>query len=93
MTKKYWDSDIYSYSADVYFDKMLLTDNDGEKYFIERTKKKRVYIHLRHDTMFGNWVKKGKSMQGVKFVIREKKFSENTGSEWKTIRSVFCEEQ
>ena len=51
--------------------------------------KRKVWIDLRHNDDRSKW--NGK--EGVKYVVQEKEFSEKTGSEWVTKRSVFCEPQ
>ena len=73
--------------ADVFFDKIKLKQN-GDIYNIENNKKKRTYIRLQHNDKYGEY-----RNEGIKFIVKEKEFSEKSGSKWVTKRSVFCEKQ
>ena len=77
---------VGSYTADVFFDGKKIRGQ--EKYYIKGALKPSTYIHLRHDTYSGSW-----NVEGVKYIINEKEFSEKTGSKWVTKRNVFCEPQ
>ena len=73
-------------TADVFIDYIKL--KEAGDYIIETNKTKRIYIKLQHDYHYGKY-----DNEGVIYVVREKEFSEKTGSEWVTKRSVFCEPQ
>ncbi len=80
-------------SSDVYFDGKYLMDG-GKNHYIKNTKKIREYIQIRHDTYAFGWVSndgKRRDLQGVKYIKKEKEFSEKSGYKWVTERSVFCE--
>ena len=85
---------LQSYKADVYFDGKKLQRIDKETYSIKRTKKVHKFIQLRYNDQSGEWVNHdGDDTQGVAFVIREKEFSEQSGTKWVSKRFVFCEPQ
>ena len=92
MKKIYYnDGSMRAYPAEVYFKGKLLKRVGllGVKYRISRNKKKNVYIQLQHNGFSTfRW-----RSQGVKYIVKEKKFSEESGTKWETTRSVFCEEQ
>ena len=96
MKKIYFSNgSLKEYLADVYFKGKILERDVGvvgEKYTISWNKKRHVYIELRHDNNFSLRFY-GPRSEGVKFIVEEEKFSEESGTKWETTRSVFCEEQ
>ena len=79
---------LQSYTANVYFDGSLVKIADGSHHYIESSSKKRIYIELQHDDHLYNY-----DNEGVKYVVKEKEFSEKSGSKWVDKINVFCEKQ
>lgn len=93
MKKQFSQGDFkpYTYQADVYFDGKLLSDKERHattRYYLKRDKKERIYIQIMHDMADVTW-----KNEGVAFAIKEKVFSEKSGSEWVWKRNVHCEEK
>jgi hypothetical protein len=78
----------FAYQADVYFDGKLLSDKIGKNHYLKRDKKERIYIQIMYDMAHATW-----RNEGVSFVIKEKVFSEESGSKWVRKRDVHCEEK
>ena len=64
--------------ANIYIDNVEIVNNDNTNYYIQKSKKKISYLHLRHDN--ATWTYSVDNGEGLVYFEKEKQFSEKTGS-------------